>query len=265
MMPAKTPSGPAERARLIPVAGIGTHKEAERRAASALLAVLTVARDLSRDLLAPLGASKAGKAVVEAYTEVRYDLGGATVRPDGLIRVSYGKKEWTALVEVKTGNAPLDAGQVNRYWDVARDQGFDHVLTISNEIARVAGVHPTDGLRVRKNARVGVSHLSWTSILTTAVRIMHHSGVDDPEQAWILDELIRYLEHPASGVLTFDDMGPNWSSVRDGARTSTLTKRADGVRDVAARFDQLVRFGALQLSSQIGQTVESVLSRSHRE
>lgn len=76
MMPAKTPSGPAERARLIPVAGIGTHKEAERRAASALLAVLTVARDLSRDLLTPLGASKAGKAVVEAYTEVRYDLGG---------------------------------------------------------------------------------------------------------------------------------------------------------------------------------------------
>lgn len=76
MMPAKTPSGPAERARLIPVAGIGTHEEAERRAASALLAVLTVARDLSRDLLTPLGASKAGKAVVEAYTEVRYDLGG---------------------------------------------------------------------------------------------------------------------------------------------------------------------------------------------
>lgn len=35
------------RARLIPVSGIGSEKEAETRAASAVLAVLSVVRDLS--------------------------------------------------------------------------------------------------------------------------------------------------------------------------------------------------------------------------
>ena len=57
------------RARLIPVSGIGSEKEAETRAASAVLAVLSVVRDLSVALFAPMGASKAGKATVETYIE----------------------------------------------------------------------------------------------------------------------------------------------------------------------------------------------------
>lgn len=253
-----------DKARLIPVAGIGSKKEAERRATSALLAVLTVARDLSIELLAPLGASRAQKATVEAFTEVPFKLNGRTIRPDGFIRVTYGQTEWTALVEVKTGDDTLQAEQVNNYWDIAREHHFDHVITISNEIAPVAGAHPTEGLRVRANSPVQVSHLSWTSILTSAVRIMNHRGVEDPEQRWILGELIRYLEHPASGVMTFEDMGPNWTAVRDEARASTLTKNSDGVSDIASRFDQLIRYAALRLSSDIGETVEPVLSRAQR-
>ena len=44
-------------------------------------------------------------------------------------------------------------------------------------------------------------------LLSTAVMQKEHRGVTDPEQAWILGELIRYLEHPRSGALEFDDMG----------------------------------------------------------
>ena len=44
------------RARLIPVSGIGSEKEAETRAASAFLAVLSVVRDLTVALLSPMGA-----------------------------------------------------------------------------------------------------------------------------------------------------------------------------------------------------------------
>jgi len=36
-----------------------------------------------------------------------------------------------------------------------------------------------------------------------------HRGVADPGQAWILGELIRYLEHARSGALQFEDMGPS--------------------------------------------------------
>jgi len=58
------------KARLIPVSGIGSVQEAEQRATSALLAVLSVVRDLSLELLTPLGASRAHRAIVETFIEV---------------------------------------------------------------------------------------------------------------------------------------------------------------------------------------------------
>lgn len=253
------------RARLIPVSGIGSEKEAETRAASAFLAVLSVVRDLTVALLSPMGASRAAKAVVETFTEPQFLLDGKKVRPDGLIRVTYGKTVWSALVEFKTGDGRLEADQINAYWEIAREQGFDAVLTISNEIAASPGSHPTEGLRVRSNSKVQVHHISWTAILSTAVMFKVHRGVDDPEQAWLVGELIRYLEHSASGAMAFDDMGPNWVSVRDDARDGALRKTDGGVQDVALRWDQLIRYAALQLGSQIGSDVQHLLSKAHSD
>jgi hypothetical protein len=248
------------KARLIPVSGIGSVQEAEQRATSAFLAVLAVVRDLSQELLTPLGASRAQKAAVETFIEVH--MPKTKIRPDGLIKVEYGKSTWSAFVEVKTGDNPLSADQINGYWDLAREWDVDHVLTISNEIAPRDGVHPTEGLKVRSNSRVQVSHISWSAIVSAAIRIKQHKGVTDPEQAWLLDELIRYLEHDKSGALDFSDMGQHWVAIRDGAREGTLSKRTDGMEDVAARWDQLLRFGALRLSADIGEDVATVLPRS---
>lgn len=253
------------RARLIPVSGIGSEKEAETRAASAVLAVLSVARDLSTALFAPMGASRAARALVETYTEPLFNLNGKKVRPDGLIRISYGKAVWTALVEFKTGDGRLEADQINTYWDVAREHSFDAIITISNEIAASPGSHPTEGLRVRSNSKVQVHHISWTALLSTAVMIKSHKGVDDPEQAWLVGELIRYLEHSASGAMAFDDMGPNWVSVRDGARDASLRKNDEAVQDVALRWDQLLRYAALQLGAQIGSDVQHHLTKAQTD
>ena len=185
-----------KRARLIPVAGIKGEREAEQRATSALLAVLSIVRDFSNQLLTPMGASSAAKATVETFTEVTMEAKGTPVRPDGLIRVTWGKRSFTALVEVKTGDSKLDKDQINAYWQSARQAAYDHVITISNEIAP-SGTHPVHGLRVQKNSPVSVSHLSWVRILATALRLKNHTGVSDPEQAWILGELVRYLQHKA--------------------------------------------------------------------
>jgi hypothetical protein len=252
-------------ARLVPVSGITNDIEAEQRAASAFLAVLSIVRDLSNELLSPLGASRAQRAVVETFTEIRYKRDGQVIQPDGLIRVSFGSASWAAFVEVKTSDNLLRADQINLYWDLAREERLNHVLTISNEIGPMPGIHPTLGLRVKANSPIQVSHLSWPAILTTAIRIKEHRGVTDPEQAWILNELIRYLEHPASGALAFGDMGPYWVEVRDGVRSRTLNKRDEGVTDVAARFDQLLRFGALKLGSAIGRDVTTVLPIAQRD
>ncbi len=236
------------------------------RATSALLAVLTIVRDLSTAVTVPLGASAARKAIVEAFIETRFKLNesGAVVRPDGLIQVTYGSSSWRALVEVKTGDSRLEADQVNNYLAVAREQDIDAVITLSNEIA-VGTSHPCAGVKVRANSKVRLAHYSWTEILAFAVRAKVHNGVADPEQAWILGELIRYLEHDASGAMAFDDMGSNWTGVRDAAREGSLRKNADDVRDIVQRWDQLMRFASLTLGADIGADVQHVVPRTQNE
>jgi hypothetical protein len=255
-----------QRARIIPISGIRNDLEAEQRATSALLAVLSIVRPFSKAILSPFGASRADKAVVDTFIEPMFkDDASKQVRPDGLIQVAHGSKEpFVALVEVKTGSSKLNADQINAYWDIARREKYDAVVTISNEIAPSLGVHPTAGLKVKANSKVQVHHLSWTRLLTLAVMEKTHRGVDDPEQDWILGELIRYLQHDASGALGFDDMGPNWTEVRDGARNGTLNVKAEAVADIVLRWDQLLGYISLCLGADIGEDVTEVLTRAEQ-
>lgn len=244
-------------ARLIPTSGINGAEEQERRATSALLAVMTSVREFGRALTKPLGAP-AGS--VETYIEVPFSLGERKLFPDGLIRVSRGQRSWTALVEVKTGNNPLATEQLENYLDIAREHGYDAVLTISNEIPPIAGQHPTK-VDKRKTRKVALHHLSWTNVLSEAVMQKEFRGVADPDQAWILGELIRYLEHPKSGAMEFEDMGDSWVTVRDAVRSGTLRSGDKGVTEVASRFDALLRFASLSLGRQLGTEVTPALSR----
>lgn len=244
-------------ARLIPTSGINGAEEQERRATSALLAVMTAVKEFGRALTKPYGAP-AGN--VETYIEVPFELGDARLFPDGLVRVSRGSKAWTALVEVKTGSNALAATQLENYLDIAREQGFDAVITISNEIPPVAGQHPTK-VDKRKLRKVSLHHLSWTQVLAAAVLQKEFRGVADVDQAWILGELIRYLEHPRSGAMEFDDMGESWVGVREAVRSGTLRANDKGVDEVAVRFDALLRFVSLSLGRRLGTEVAPVLSR----
>ncbi len=255
-----------QKARLIPATSKGSDLEREQRATSVLLAVLSVVRPLSTEILGPLGATKAKAALVEAYAEPAFvDDRRRSVRPDGLLRVTYGSQDpFVAIVEVKTGDNRLDADQVNQYIDVARREKFDVVITISNEIAPVEGQHPTPGLRVRKDSRVSVAHYSWTRIGAMATRIRESSTVDDPEQAWILNELLRYLEDPRSGVLELTDAGPLWSEVKERTRDRSLTRSDPAASDIARRWEQVLTFAALKLGVQTNENVREVLTRAHQ-
>lgn len=248
---------PWHESRLIPTSGINGAEEQERRATSALLAVMSAVTEFGRALTKPLGAP-AGR--LQTYVEVPFLVGERRLFPDGLIRSSRGQKSWTALVEVKTGDNVLVAEQIENYLDIAREQGFDAVITISNEIPPVAGQHPTT-VDKRKLKRVALHHLSWTKVLSEAVMQKEFRGVADPDQAWILGELIRYLEHPRSGAMEFSDMGECWVPVRDAVKAGTLRATDKGVKEVAARFDALLRFACLSLGRQLGTEVTPVLSR----
>lgn len=244
-------------ARLIPTSGISGADEQERRATSALLAVMVAVREFGQCIVGRIGAPR-GR--IEAYIEVPFKLGEKRLFPDGLVRVSRGAKVWTALVEVKTADNSLSVEQLENYLDIARDNGFDAVLTISNEIPPMPGMHPTQ-VDKRKLRKVALYHLSWSQILAEAVIQKEHRGVADPDQAWILGELIRYLEHPRSGAMEFSDMGASWVAVREAVAAGTLRAADKGLRDVVARWDALLRYTALQLGRKLGDEVTQTLSR----
>lgn len=246
-------------ARLIPVAGIRGQEEQEIRAASSLLAVMKAVDEFGRSLLRDVGAP-AGR--ISTFTEVPLrSADGKTLRPDGVISVERGKTAWKCLVEVKTGNAPLKVDQVSSYLDLARDHGFDAVLTISNQISSGPRDAPIAVDR-RKLRRVDLLHLSWWRILTEAVIQHQHRGVKDPDQAWILGELIAYLEHEKSGAIGFEDMGQRWVQVRNSARDGTIRASDPGVRDVVDRWEQFMEYLCLGLSQDLGAQVASTHSRA---
>jgi hypothetical protein len=244
-------------ARLIPTSGINGAEEQERRATSAVLAVMGSVREFGRALTQPLGAPA---GTVQTFIEVPFKLGDKQFFPDGLIRVTRGQRQWTALVEVKTGSNQLQTDQLENYLDIAREQGFDALVTISNELPPIPGQHPTP-VDKRKLRKVALHHLPWTEILTAAVMQKEYRGVADPDQAWILGELIRYLEHPRSGAMEFSDMGPAWVSAREAISAGTLRPNDKVVPEVAGRFDALVRYACLKLGRQLGTEVTPALTR----
>lgn len=247
-------------ARLIPTAGIRGQEEQEKRATSCLLAVMHAVPEFGHALLKELGAPKS--PVIETFAEVRFkDVGGKVVIPDGAIVCQRGKKRWTCLVEVKTGSAPLKDDQVGSYLDIAREHGFDGVLTISNQITANSATTPVsvDGRKLRKTS---LWHFSWWRILTEAIVQSRYRGVSDPDQAWILGELIAYLDNEASGAAGFDDMGDKWVSVRKSAHDGTLRQSNPETRAVAERWEQFTQYLCLGLSQDLGGSVTSPRPRA---
>jgi hypothetical protein len=244
-------------ARLIPTSGINGQQEAERRATSALLAVLESVREFGIAITKPAGAPV---GPMQNFIEVQFKLDEHIVIPDGLIEVTRAGRSWTCLVEVKTGSACLERQQVESYLDVARNEGFDAVLTISNQLSPLPGIHPLE-VDKRKLRKVALHHLSWTEVLTTAIQQRVHRGVSDPDQAWILGELIRYLTHPKSGAQDFNDMGTDWVTAREAITAGTLRMNDKSLPEVVTRWEQLLRFAALRLGRELGADVNVVMSR----
>ncbi len=250
-----------QRARLIPTSGISGADEQETRATSGLLSILPAVKEFGLGLVKSLGGPG---GTIETFIEVPFKLAdGRIVRPDGVIRSTRGSKTWTCLVEVKTSTNLLARDQVEAYLDVAKENRFDAVLTISNEIASTAAGHTVE-VDKRKTKTVHLHHRSWAEIVSLAVRHRVHTGVSDPDQAWILGELIRYLEHPKSGALDFQDMGGTWVPVRESVAAGTLRPTDQGIADVVARWDQLLRFAALRLERDLGTGVQQSLSRKEQ-
>lgn len=99
-------------------------------------------------------------------------------------------------------------------------------------------------------------------MLTEAIVQQRYRGISDPDQEWILRELIHYLSNEASGAVGFEDMGDKWVKVRTAAREGSLRKGDAPARDVAERWEQFTNYLSLSLSQELGARVGVARTRN---
>jgi hypothetical protein len=237
----------------------------EERATSILLATFRAVPDFARAMLSDAGISFPKTSQIECYTEVALEIPDSkrAVRPDGLIVLTKGKKQWLAFVESKTGSSQLKQEQCEEYLVLARQLGIDAVVTISNQYSAIPTHHPVSVSKT-KTRKVGLLHFSWLSLMSKATLLTESRAVEDPEQAFLLQELVRFLKHPYSGVSSFTRMPKSWSTLCASVKQGLVLRKKDpDINEAVVSWHQLIRFLALELTTRVGQPVQVKLSRRH--
>jgi len=250
-----------ERARLFPVLA-DTSKEG--RTLSILLACFETVDNFGKSLLSDLGIKVGARTQIKTYTEVVLKKGGdKAVRPDGLIVVKSGTTTWTALVEAKVGNSDLNAEQLESYLEIARLNGIDALITISNQFAPLPTHHPVQ-LSTASLKKARVAHWSWMYLLTQATLQLGNDEITDREQRVILNEMVRFLSHPSAGVKGFDQMPAAWTDVVNAVQAGgTIAAKSDAAQEVVGAWYQETRDLSLILSRQLGEDVSVRVPRAH--
>ncbi|MFB8759049.1 TerD family protein [Streptomyces nigra] len=239
-------------ARLFPVSALKSDHEREMRATSVLLSVMAQVPEFGRRLTAAFGAP-AGR--METFTEVSLPHGDTPRRPDGVIRVERAGKLWTALVETKTNGNALKAEQVQAYMDIAARRGYEAVITLSNDVALEGSPLVDVKIDGRRKHKVALWHLSWAEVAHQAQMLIRHEGVGNAAHAWLLQELLHYLQHDNSGCHGFQNMGRAWVPVRNGIDDETLCQGDARALEVVESWERLIRQVCLGLGGELGQKV----------
>ncbi|MFE6551136.1 TerD family protein [Streptomyces sp. NPDC057746] len=239
-------------ARLFPVTALKSDRDREMRATSVLLSVMAQVPEFGRRLTAAFGAP-AGR--METFTEVTLPHGDSPRRPDGVIRVERAGKLWTALLETKTNGNGLKADQVQAYMDIAARRGYEAVITLSNDVALEGSPLVDVKIDGRRKHKVALWHLSWAEVAHQAQMLIRHEGVGNAAHAWLLHELLYYLQHENSGCHGFQNMGPAWVPVRNGIDDETLCQGDPRALEVVESWERLIRQVCLRLGGELGQKV----------
>lgn len=251
-----------EPARLFPVLSTVSR---EGRTSSILLACLTKIQPLASELLSSVDQKVGVTAKLATYTEIvfRNQSSDPDDRPDGLIVLRIGKREWKALVEAKVGSNKLDAKQIEKYRKLAKENKVDCVITISNQFATSPNNHPLEEVR-KVRSKIPVFHWSWMHILTIADLLVSRNGVEDNDQLLLLNELRRFLGHESAGVKGFERMPSEWTELNKLVSTGgSIPASSRDATAVLQAWHQETRDLSLILSRQTESIVTERLSRSH--
>lgn len=250
-----------EPARLFPILA-DTSKEG--RTLSIFLANLENVPELGRSLLGGLGIRLGTKARIDTFTEVGLQkaLPDIKYRPDGLVLVNMGKTVWTALVEAKVGNTELTNQQIEAYLALARLNGVDAVITLSNQFTPLPTHHPLT-ISANLTKKVALFHWSWAYVITQVQLLRETGDVGDREQLILLSELQRFLLHPSSGVKEFDQMPAAWpelcTTVSAGGK---LNIKSEASQEVVGCWHQALDQVTTVLSRQLATKVKVSMTRT---
>jgi hypothetical protein len=156
-------------------------------------------------------------------------------------------------VETKTNGNALKSEQVQNYMDIAARRGYEAVITLSNDVALEGSPLvevKTDG---RRKHKVALWHLSWAEVAHQAQMLIRHEGVGNAAHAWLLQELLHYLQHENSGCHGFQNMGPSWVPVRNGIDEETLSQGDPRAVEVVESWERLIRQVCLRIGGELGQ------------
>ena len=249
-------------ARLIP--SISDSKK-EEKATSIALASFMAVPEFAASVLGGIGVSVGKRTKIECYTEVvfKHAVKESDKRPDGLIIVKTGSRVWSALVESKIGRAELQQDQIESYLSLAKQLKVDALITFSNQFAPSPSHHPIK-ISATKTRSVDLFHFSWLSLKSMAAILVSEKKMADPDQAYIMSEVVRYLDSESSGVESFSRMPQSWKdlcmAIQNGA---TVSKNSEMVVESVGAWHQLLRQLALDLSIAIGESVEISLTRQN--
>ncbi len=236
----------------------------EGRTLSILLSCLECVDQFGKSLLADLGVRVGTRTRIETYTEVVLKKGGEkATRPDGLIVVRSGAKAWTALVEAKVGNSELTAEQLDAYLDLAKLNGVDALITISNQFAPLPSHHPVP-LNSNSLKKATLLHWSWMYVLTQATLLLDNGEIEDREQRTVLNEMVRFFSHPSAGVKSFDQMPASWTALASAVQAGgAISAKSDEAQEVVGAWYQETRDLCLILSRQLVEDVDVKVPRAH--
>ncbi len=249
-------------ARLIP--SISDSKR-EEKATSIALAAFMAAPDFAAAVFGGIGVSVSKRTRIECYTEVVFKQVSkeGDKRPDGLVVVKTGNRVWSALVESKVGRSELQKDQLESYLNLAKELKVDALITFSNQFSPSPSHHPIK-ISATKTRSVDLFHFSWLSLKSMAAILVSEKKIADPDQAYIMSEVVRYLDSESSGVENFSRMPQSWKdlcmAIQNGA---TIGKSSEIVLESVGAWYQLLRQQALDLSMAIGESVEIHLTREH--
>jgi len=251
-----------QRARLFPVIA-DTSKEG--RTLSVFLSCMGAVHELGRILMGSVNQRVGMRGKIETYTEVVFKNGPSPkkLRPDGLLVVTTGKRQWSALIEAKVGRNEIDADQVADYVQLAKANGINAVITISNQFAAMPDHHPVT-LPKAQLKNIELYHWSWMTLVTQATLLLSRDNVDDVDQRFILGEFLRFLRHPSAGVASFDRMNPEWKDIVGKVQAGgKLTKTAPEVENTVASWHQEIQDLCLVMSRKLGRDIDARLPRAH--